>query len=90
MIEAAGSARAFETALDLTAPGGTTVTVGLPAPDARASVSPLVLTAQARTIVGSYWGPRSRAATSRASSSCGAPVDCRSRGSCRPASVSTS
>lgn len=56
VIEAAGSARAFETALDLTAPGGTTVTVGLPAPDARASVSPLVLTAQARTIVGSYLG----------------------------------
>jgi Zn-dependent alcohol dehydrogenase len=56
VIEAAGSARAFETAIDLTAPGGTTVTVGLPAPDARASVSPLVLTAQARTIVGSYLG----------------------------------
>jgi Zn-dependent alcohol dehydrogenase len=56
VIEAAGSARAFETALELTAPGGTTVTVGLPAPDARASVSPLVLTAQARTIVGSYLG----------------------------------
>jgi alcohol dehydrogenase len=56
VIEAAGAARAFETALALTAPGGTTVTVGLPAPDARASVSPLVLTAQARTIVGSYLG----------------------------------
>jgi Zn-dependent alcohol dehydrogenase len=56
VIEAAGSARAFETALDLTAPGGTTVTVGLPAPDARASVSPLRLTAEARTIVGSYLG----------------------------------
>lgn len=56
VIEAAGSARAFETALTLTAPGGTTVTVGLPAPDATATVSPLVLTAQARTIVGSYLG----------------------------------
>ncbi len=56
VVEAAGAARAFETALELTAPGGTTVTVGLPAPDARASVSPLVLTAQARTIVGSYLG----------------------------------
>jgi alcohol dehydrogenase len=56
VIEAAGSARAFETALDLTAPGGTTVTVGLPAPEARASVSPLRLTAEARTIVGSYLG----------------------------------
>jgi alcohol dehydrogenase len=56
VVEAAGAARAFETALALTAPGGTTVTVGLPAPDARASVSPLVLTAEARTIVGSYLG----------------------------------
>ena len=56
MIEAAGSARAFETALALTAPGGTTVTVGLPAPDARASVSPLQLTAEARTVIGSYLG----------------------------------
>ncbi|MGP6169790.1 alcohol dehydrogenase catalytic domain-containing protein [Microbacterium sp. A196] len=56
VIEAAGSARAFETALALTAPGGTTVTVGLPAPDATATVSPLLLTAQARTIIGSYLG----------------------------------
>lgn len=56
VIEAAGAARAFETALALTAPGGTTVTVGLPSPDARASVSPLQLTAEARTIVGSYLG----------------------------------
>ncbi|WP_127476872.1 alcohol dehydrogenase catalytic domain-containing protein [Microbacterium sulfonylureivorans] len=56
VIEAAGAARAFETALALTAPGGTTVTVGLPAPDARASVSPLLLTAEARTVIGSYLG----------------------------------
>lgn len=56
VVEAAGAVRAFETAVALTAPGGTTVTVGLPAPDARASVSPLVLTAEARTIVGSYLG----------------------------------
>lgn len=56
VIEAAGAARAFETALAVTAPGGTTVTVGLPAPDARASISPLLLTAEARTLVGSYLG----------------------------------
>ncbi|MGC5222441.1 zinc-binding dehydrogenase [Micromonospora sp. DT81.3] len=56
VIEAAGAVRAFETAVALTAPGGTTVTVGLPAPDARASVSPLQLTAEARTVVGSYLG----------------------------------
>ena len=56
VIEAAGNARAFETALAATAVGGRTVTVGLPAPDARASMSPLLLTAEARTIIGSYLG----------------------------------
>ncbi|SDD47629.1 alcohol dehydrogenase catalytic domain-containing protein [Nocardioides lianchengensis] len=56
VVEAAGSARAFETAVALTAAGGTTVTVGLPHPDARASVSPLGLVAEGRTIVGSYLG----------------------------------
>lgn len=56
VIEAAGNARAFETAVAVTAPGGRTVTVGLPAPDARASVSPLGLVAEGRTIIGSYLG----------------------------------
>ena len=56
VIEAAGNARAFETALAATAVGGRTVTVGLPAPDVRASISPLLLTAEARTIIGSYLG----------------------------------
>lgn len=56
VIEAAGHPRAFETAVALTSPGGTTVTVGLPRPDARSSISPLTLTAEARTIVGSYLG----------------------------------
>lgn len=56
VIEAAGSARAFETAVALTAPGGRTVTVGLPHPDARAEVSPLGLVAEGRSIVGSYLG----------------------------------
>ncbi|MEV6276005.1 alcohol dehydrogenase catalytic domain-containing protein [Nocardia sp. NPDC051832] len=56
VIEAAGNIRAFETAVAATAPGGTTVTVGLPAPDARASISPLALVAQGRTIIGSYLG----------------------------------
>ncbi|WP_406502886.1 hypothetical protein [Streptomyces sp. NBC_01602] len=32
------------------------MTVGLPGPEARATVSPLTLTAEARTIVGSYLG----------------------------------
>ena len=56
VVEAAGHPRAFETAVAATAPGGTTVTVGLPGPGARAEISPLVLTAEARTIVGSYLG----------------------------------
>ncbi len=56
VLEAAGSARAFETALALTAIGGAMVTVGLPHPDARASISPLDLVAGARTITGSYLG----------------------------------
>ncbi|MGW4364960.1 alcohol dehydrogenase catalytic domain-containing protein [Nocardia takedensis] len=56
VVEAAGNVRAFETAVAATAPGGATVTVGLPAPDARASISPLALVARAQTIVGSYLG----------------------------------
>jgi alcohol dehydrogenase len=56
VVEAAGSARAFETAFAATAPGGRTVTVGLPNPAARATIPPLVLTAEARTVVGSYLG----------------------------------
>lgn len=56
VIECAGSARAFETAFAATAPGGRTVSVGLPAPMARASISPLTITSEARTVVGSYLG----------------------------------
>jgi alcohol dehydrogenase len=55
-LECAGHPRAFETALAGTRPGGRTVTVGLPAPSARAEISPTVLTAEARTIIGSYLG----------------------------------
>lgn len=56
VVEAAGHPRAFETAFALTAPGGRTVTVGLPAADARSSISPLTVTAEARTVIGSYLG----------------------------------
>ncbi|WP_370039288.1 alcohol dehydrogenase catalytic domain-containing protein [Nocardioides sp.] len=56
VVEAAGNARAFEAALAATAPGGRTVTVGLPPPDALARVSPLLLVAEARTVIGSYLG----------------------------------
>lgn len=56
VIEAAGHPRALEAAIALTKPGGVTVTVGLPAPGQSASIDPLALTAEARTIVGSYLG----------------------------------
>ncbi|GAA2769759.1 zinc-binding dehydrogenase [Nonomuraea dietziae] len=56
VVEAAGSAPAFETAVNATAPGGRTVSVGLPAPHARVSISPLALVAEGRSIVGSYLG----------------------------------
>lgn len=56
VIEAAGHPRAFETAVAATAPGGTTVTVGLPHPEAQSSIAPQGLTQEARTIKGSYLG----------------------------------
>jgi Zn-dependent alcohol dehydrogenase len=56
VIECAGHPGAFETAFLATRTGGTTITVGLPSPAARASLSPLTVTAEARTVVGSYLG----------------------------------
>jgi alcohol dehydrogenase len=56
VIEAAGHPAALETAIALTAPGGRTVTVGLPHPDARISVSPLGFVAEGRSLIGSYLG----------------------------------
>jgi len=56
VIEAAGHPSALETAIGLTAPGGRTVTVGLPRPDARISVSPLGFVAEGRSLIGSYLG----------------------------------
>lgn len=56
VVEAAGNVRAFETAVDVTGPGGRTVTVGLPPAAALASVSPLRLVAGGRSIIGSYLG----------------------------------
>ncbi|MFB2584447.1 alcohol dehydrogenase catalytic domain-containing protein [Herbiconiux liukaitaii] len=56
VIEAAGNVRALEAAIGFTEPGGRTVTVGLPAPDARISVSPTALVAEGRSIIGSYLG----------------------------------
>ncbi|MGV0714426.1 alcohol dehydrogenase catalytic domain-containing protein [Mycolicibacterium sp. XJ662] len=56
VIEAVGHAAAVETAVALTAPGGRTVTVGLPSPDARMSLSPLGFVAEGRSLIGSYLG----------------------------------
>ncbi|WP_090967911.1 alcohol dehydrogenase catalytic domain-containing protein [Nocardioides exalbidus] len=56
VIEAAGNVRAFETAVEVTGPGGRTVTVGLPPAAALASISPLRLVAGGRSIIGSYLG----------------------------------
>ena len=56
VVEAAGHPAALETAIGLTAPGGRTVTVGLPRPDARITVSPLGFVAEGRSLIGSYLG----------------------------------
>ncbi|MCD4534276.1 alcohol dehydrogenase catalytic domain-containing protein [Nocardioides sp. cx-169] len=56
VVEAAGNVHALRTALDLTGPGGTTITVGLPSPDARIELSPTALVAEGRSLVGSYLG----------------------------------
>lgn len=56
VIEAVGHAAAVETAVALTAPGGRTVSVGLPSPDARISLSPLGFVAEGRSLIGSYLG----------------------------------
>jgi alcohol dehydrogenase len=56
VVEATGNPRAFETAVGATAPGGRTVSVGLSATSARASISPLSLVAESRTIIGSFLG----------------------------------
>jgi alcohol dehydrogenase len=56
VIEAAGHPAALQTAIELTAPGGRTITVGLPPPDARISVSPLGFVAEGRSLIGSYLG----------------------------------
>lgn len=56
VIEAAGHPNALETAWKITAPGGITCTVGLPAPGQKISIDPLQVTAEARQLIGSYLG----------------------------------
>lgn len=56
VIEAVGHPAALETAVAHTAPGGRTITVGLPRPDARITLSPLGFVAEGRSLIGSYLG----------------------------------
>lgn len=55
-IETAGSPRALRTAYDVTRRGGTTVTAGMPGPDAVVTFSHLSIAAHERTLKGSYMG----------------------------------
>lgn len=54
--EFAGVPSALEFAFAATAKGGTTVTAGLPHPDARVLISPVQMVAQERSLKGSYLG----------------------------------
>lgn len=55
-LEMAGSARALDAAWRMTRRGGTTVTAGLPPPDATLPVNIVQLVAEARSLKGSYIG----------------------------------
>ena len=55
-LEMAGSARALEAAWRMTRRGGTTVTAGLPPPEAALAVNIVSLVAEERTLRGSYIG----------------------------------
>ncbi len=55
-FEAAGRAEVLEQAYLATRRGGTTVTVGLPAPEARFALQAVHLTAEERTLKGSFMG----------------------------------
>lgn len=56
VFEMAGAVPALQTAYALTARGGTTVTAGLPHPDAELTLKAVTLTAEERTLKGSYIG----------------------------------
>ena len=55
-FEMAGSVRALEAAWKMTRRGGTTVTAGLPPPDAALAVNDVSLVGEERTLKGSYIG----------------------------------
>lgn len=56
VFEMAGAVPALQTAYALTGRGGTTVTAGLPHPDAELTLKAVTLTAEERTLKGSYIG----------------------------------
>lgn len=56
VFEMAGSVRALESAWKMTRRGGTTVTAGLPRPEAALAVNVVSLVAEERTLKGSYIG----------------------------------
>lgn len=56
VLEMAGSLRALESAVSMTRRGGTTVTAGLPPPDAHLAVNIVSLVGEERTLKGSYIG----------------------------------
>ncbi|HST92221.1 MAG TPA: zinc-dependent alcohol dehydrogenase family protein [Brevundimonas sp.] len=56
VFEMAGSVRALEAAWKMTRRGGTTVTAGLPPPEAALAVNVVSLVAEERTLKGSYIG----------------------------------
>ncbi|WP_433870251.1 alcohol dehydrogenase catalytic domain-containing protein [Saccharopolyspora sp. CA-218241] len=56
VVEATGNPKAFEQAVQVTAPGGRTVSVGLAHPAASSSISPLALVSETRSIIGSFLG----------------------------------
>jgi alcohol dehydrogenase len=56
VFEAVGDARVMQQAFRLTKRGGTTVSMGLPPPDAVLTLPALAIVAESRTIKGSYMG----------------------------------
>jgi alcohol dehydrogenase len=56
VVETAGAADAMATAYRITRRGGTTVTIGLPPPDASLAVPLVQMVAEERTVKGSYLG----------------------------------
>ncbi|RIK97227.1 MAG: alcohol dehydrogenase [Proteobacteria bacterium] len=56
VVETAGAIKALELAYKITRRGGTTVTAGLPPPDAKLEIPAVSLVAEERTVKGSYIG----------------------------------